>query len=269
MGSCRARSVYLTTHLLGRLSPLSGNQYRAQSFARNWQLLFLNQRKGENDRRNISCSISTKECYRPRRGLNPRPPGLQSDGTSNRATEADFLGALYGSRVNSACNQLGPRVNSACFVGYTNTLSQHTYFSIIHLLIYTLWLNCCLFVFRMLFITKFIFCYPRIALISDRSNWALISNKWRYLHILICFLCNYIVSFSGYQTLLKDPVNKSEYSNGKKNYFTHSTQTMLPVFASITRDCMLTPSDKHLQQWFFYLRIPSPVLTFFALGLTF
>ena len=24
MGSCRARSVYLTTHLLGRLSPLSG-----------------------------------------------------------------------------------------------------------------------------------------------------------------------------------------------------------------------------------------------------
>ena len=29
---------------------------------------------------NISWSISTKECCRPRRGLNPRPPGLQSDG---------------------------------------------------------------------------------------------------------------------------------------------------------------------------------------------
>ena len=28
---------------------------------------------------NISWSISTKECCRPRRGLNPRPPGLQSD----------------------------------------------------------------------------------------------------------------------------------------------------------------------------------------------
>ena len=28
---------------------------------------------------NISWSISTKGCYRPRRGLNPRPPGLQSD----------------------------------------------------------------------------------------------------------------------------------------------------------------------------------------------
>ena len=37
----------------------------------------------------ISWSSSTKECCRPRRGLNPRPPGLQSDGASNWATEAD------------------------------------------------------------------------------------------------------------------------------------------------------------------------------------
>ena len=37
---------------------------------------------------NISWSISTKECCRPRRGLNPRPPGLQSDSASNWATEA-------------------------------------------------------------------------------------------------------------------------------------------------------------------------------------
>ena len=35
MGSCRARSVYLTTRLLGRLSPL---QHCAHSFARSWQL---------------------------------------------------------------------------------------------------------------------------------------------------------------------------------------------------------------------------------------
>ena len=27
----------------------------------------------------ILLSISTKECFRPRRGSNPRPPGLQSD----------------------------------------------------------------------------------------------------------------------------------------------------------------------------------------------
>ena len=37
---------------------------------------------------NISWLISTKECCRPRRWLNPRPPGLQSDGASNWATEA-------------------------------------------------------------------------------------------------------------------------------------------------------------------------------------
>ena len=36
---------------------------------------------------NISWSISAKECCRPRRGLNPRLPGLQSDGASNWATE--------------------------------------------------------------------------------------------------------------------------------------------------------------------------------------
>ena len=39
---------------------------------------------------NISWSISTKECCRPRRGLNPRPPRLQSDGASNWATEAGY-----------------------------------------------------------------------------------------------------------------------------------------------------------------------------------
>ena len=37
---------------------------------------------------NISWSIYTKECCRPRRGLNLRPPGPQSDGASNWATEA-------------------------------------------------------------------------------------------------------------------------------------------------------------------------------------
>ena len=36
-------------------------------------------------------SISTKECCRSRRGLNPRPPGLQSDGASNWATETGLL----------------------------------------------------------------------------------------------------------------------------------------------------------------------------------
>ena len=40
---------------------------------------------------NISWSISTKECCRPRRGLNLWPPGLQLDSTSNWATEANTV----------------------------------------------------------------------------------------------------------------------------------------------------------------------------------
>ena len=51
MGSCWARSVYLTTRLLGRLSPVSGWPVLGTFFRQNWQLPFLNQRKGENDRR--------------------------------------------------------------------------------------------------------------------------------------------------------------------------------------------------------------------------
>ena len=43
---------------------------------------------------NISWSISTTECCRPRRGLNPRPPGLQSDSASNWATEAGYSGLV-------------------------------------------------------------------------------------------------------------------------------------------------------------------------------
>ena len=39
----------------------------------------------------ILWSISTKECCRPRWGLNPRPPGIQADGASNWATEVGYL----------------------------------------------------------------------------------------------------------------------------------------------------------------------------------
>ena len=88
MGSCRARSVYLTTRLLGR-----------QSSKRLTSIVHILSPEADNcpswisgrDRmtvENISWSISTKECCRPRRGSNPRPPGLQSDSTSTWATEA-------------------------------------------------------------------------------------------------------------------------------------------------------------------------------------
>ena len=47
----------------------------------------------------ISWSISTKECCRSRRGLNPRPPGLQSDGASNWATEAGLCSAEFAQKL--------------------------------------------------------------------------------------------------------------------------------------------------------------------------
>ena len=48
---------------------------------------------------NISRSFSTKEYWRPRPGLNPRPPDLQSDGASNWATEVDLKLELSTRRI--------------------------------------------------------------------------------------------------------------------------------------------------------------------------
>ena len=88
MGSCRARSVYLTTCLQGRQSSkrftsivhiLSPETDNCPSWISGRERMTVE---------NISWSISMNECCRPRRGLNPRPPGLQSDGASNWATEA-------------------------------------------------------------------------------------------------------------------------------------------------------------------------------------
>ena len=89
MGSCRARSVYLTTRFLGRLSPLkrlisivhilSPETDNCPSWISGRERMTVE---------NISWSISMKECCQPRQGLNPRAPGLQSDGASNWSTEA-------------------------------------------------------------------------------------------------------------------------------------------------------------------------------------
>ena len=49
---------------------------------------------------NISWSISTNECCRPRQGLNRHlPPGLQSDGASNWATEAGTVRLTVADRT--------------------------------------------------------------------------------------------------------------------------------------------------------------------------
>ena len=91
MGSCRARSVYLTTHLLGRLSPVTSSVHILSPDTDNCPSWISGRERMTVE--NILWSISTKECCRPRRGLNPRPPGLQSDGASNWATEAGYDGA--------------------------------------------------------------------------------------------------------------------------------------------------------------------------------
>ena len=89
IGSCLARSVYLTTRLLGRpsivhiLSPETDN---CPSWISGRERMTVE---------NISWSISTKECCRPRRGLNPRLPCLQSDGASNWATEAGNSSMMF------------------------------------------------------------------------------------------------------------------------------------------------------------------------------
>ena len=71
---------------------------------------------------NISWSISTKECCRPRRGLNPWPPGLQSDGASDWATEAgllcvsDFMCGIYGGALISFSSHFFGALGGFCFV---------------------------------------------------------------------------------------------------------------------------------------------------------
>ena len=92
MGSCRARSVYLTTRLLGRFSPLSVHILSPET--KNCPSWVSGRERMTVEY--ISWSISTKECCRPPRGLNPRPPGLYSDGASNWATEA---GRIYVSKT--------------------------------------------------------------------------------------------------------------------------------------------------------------------------
>ena len=89
MGSCWVQSVYLTTLLLGRLSPLSSKPVLCAFIARNWQLPFLNQRKGENDSRKYFM-INLHERMLPTRcGSNPQPPDHQSGCACNWAIEAD------------------------------------------------------------------------------------------------------------------------------------------------------------------------------------
>ena len=80
-----SRSIYLTTQFLGRLSPL---------MARNWQLPFLKQRKGENDHENISVINLYGRMLPDPAGIEPATFLSQVGGTSNWATKAGRLGTI-------------------------------------------------------------------------------------------------------------------------------------------------------------------------------
>ena len=98
---------------------LAVDQYCAHSFARNWQLPFLNQWNGENDRRNYFLIKSSQKNVTDRVGSNPQPPDHQSDA---HQTEPPRFGVLYLSTAGMIRN---------CFFGYlmifSDTLFRHTW----------------------------------------------------------------------------------------------------------------------------------------------
>ena len=100
MGSCRAQSVYLTTFTGQTYSSKQLTSICAHSFARNWQLLFLNQQKGENDRRKYFM-INLHERKLPTLVVvEPATSWSPVGRSSNWATEADSSGNwLFGSVV--------------------------------------------------------------------------------------------------------------------------------------------------------------------------
>ena len=55
---------------------------------------FLNQQKGENDRRKYFMTSLHERMLPTSAGLHPRPPGLQLDDASNWATEAGMFGIM-------------------------------------------------------------------------------------------------------------------------------------------------------------------------------
>ena len=79
IGTCRSRSISYPHFYWAGLVLWAVNQYCAHSYARNWQLSFLNQRKGESDRRKYFMINLHERMLPTRRGSNPQPPDLQSD----------------------------------------------------------------------------------------------------------------------------------------------------------------------------------------------
>ena len=89
---------YLTTLLLGRLSPL--NQYCTHSFTRNWQLPFL---KGQNDCRKYFMINLHERMLLTRRGSNPQPLDLQSDTHPNEQPRPAYMQIIKSQTYQISC----------------------------------------------------------------------------------------------------------------------------------------------------------------------
>ena len=146
----------------------------------------------------ISRSISTKECCRPQLGLNPRPPGLQSDGASNWATKAGsnacifthcilknyiicYLHKLFSSVTNSWLRifvfLIVPVLFLICFKWPPPPLTAILFH-----------LSSPLFCFHLLIY----FCYLAFLLISDSCLWFIFHV---YLNVFTCFVFLDFISF--------------------------------------------------------------------------
>ena len=89
--SCRARSVYLTTRLLGKSSK---RLYCAHSFARNDNCPSY-QRKGENDRRKYFMINLHERMLPTSAGVEPATSWSPVGRASNCATEAGMVTMVY------------------------------------------------------------------------------------------------------------------------------------------------------------------------------
>ena len=120
--SCQVLSVYLTIHLLDRLSPLSIYQYCAHSFIRIWQLPFLNQLKAKNDRRKYFMIKSPWKNVADPSEVDPKTAWSPVRPAFNLATEASKMQHLF------VCVEFYGRVNpmGSCWVQsvYLITLLQ-------------------------------------------------------------------------------------------------------------------------------------------------
>ena len=102
------------------------NQYCAHSFARNWQLPFLNQRKGENDRRKYFMINLHERMLQTTAGVEPAISWSPFGRGSNWATEADCM--LFKAQAKlCVCVCACVRVCMCVCVHTHARIHQHTY----------------------------------------------------------------------------------------------------------------------------------------------